>query len=111
MIHCPQCDNPHTRVIDSRWTGSSAVKQDGALRTNDVPQAARLNTIRRRRVCGNDHRFTTYEFCEVEIPNTQSDKYKLAAKKLLVILLKYLTTEESLETAIAECPAAEKDKP
>lgn len=44
---CPECGNTQDKVIDSREG------QDGPL-----------SFIRRRRECGNGHRFTTYETAE-----------------------------------------------
>ena len=49
-MHCPSCDKPETKVIDSR------LFQDG-------------KTIRRRRRCEHcEHRFTTYESFEIQLP-------------------------------------------
>lgn len=52
---CPECGDPDSDVVDSRATG-------------------RGNYTRRRRVCGNGHKFTTYERIGKPIRNGKTEQ-------------------------------------
>jgi len=88
-MHCPFCDTPDTRVIDSRLTG------DGGQ-------------VRRRRECPHCHeRFSTYEKPELSLPRVikrDGSRVPFAEDKLRAGMLRALekrpVASELIEAAI-----------
>lgn len=55
LIHCPKCGDDSSWVKDSRSSGTA-------------------NEIRRRRVCANGHKFSTYEIIEEDMLHARAIK-------------------------------------
>ncbi|KAA8732140.1 transcriptional repressor NrdR [Acinetobacter qingfengensis] len=90
-MHCPFCNTPDSKVIDSRLAAQGA-------------------QIRRRRECGKcGERFTTFESYEVVMPrviksngkNEPFDEQKLR-RSLMHALQKRPVTQEQIETTLSD---------